>query len=89
MELNITETDRAPASNYNHNYWDPNVPAQNLNKKAAKPFSYDDILSSLSMVVENGVLKRIHVNQPQPQQMQQQMQMQEQEYEQTPKTFMA
>jgi hypothetical protein len=65
MELNITEIDRTPTSTYNHNYWDPDIPAQNFNKKAAKPFSYDDILSSLNMVVENGVLKKIHINQPQ------------------------
>jgi hypothetical protein len=77
MELNITEIDRSPPLNYNHSYWEPDIPAQNLNKKATKPFSYDDILSSLNMVVENGVLKRIHLNQPQHQQQHQQLQEQE------------
>jgi hypothetical protein len=68
MELNITEIDRAPSSNYNHNYWERDVPVQPVNKKDTKPFSYDDILSSLNMVVENGVLKKILMNKPQQQQ---------------------
>ena len=68
MELNITEIDRMPSSNYNHNYWETNVPSKTENKKASKPFSYDDILSSLNMVVENGVLKKILLNKPRPQQ---------------------
>jgi hypothetical protein len=79
MELNINEIDRAPMSNYNHNYWETNIPSQIENKKAAKPFSYDDILSSLNMVVENGVLKKIHVNQPQQQKQMQHQQMQHQQ----------
>ncbi len=79
MELNITEIDRVPSSNYNHNYWERDAPVQPVNKKDTKPFSYDDILSSLNMVVENGVLKKILMNKPQqqPEQMQQPDQMQQ------------
>ena len=83
MELNIMEIDRSPSSNYNHNYWETNVPSKTENKKASKPFSYDDILSSLNMVVENGVLKKILLNKPQQQQMQQQPKQEEQKPQRT------
>jgi hypothetical protein len=61
MELSfeeIPETEQAVAPQFENNYWD-NKPDHSAQKKAR--FSYDDILNSLNLVVQNGVLKQIQV----------------------------
>lgn len=64
MELNISEIDNADTSKYNHNYWNPEQTPRTVTEP--KRFSYDDILSSLNMVVENGVLKSIQLKPQHP-----------------------
>ena len=77
MELNFTELNNDQTASFT-SYWDTNpnpTPTQPLipNKKQ---YSYDDILSSLNMVVKNGVLQfaptqsimKKHPNQQQTQQ---------------------
>ena len=54
MELKVEEL---PQEQPYQNYWssEPSIPA--INKKTSKKVSYDDILSSLNMVVSKGVLQ--------------------------------
>ena len=61
MELNFEEipgTEQVGPPQFENNYWD-NKPDHSAQKKAR--FSYDDILNSLNLVVQNGVLKQIQV----------------------------
>jgi len=61
MELSFEEipgTEQAVPPQFENNYWD-NKPDHSAQKKAR--FSYDDILNSLNLVVQNGVLKQIQV----------------------------
>jgi hypothetical protein len=61
MELSFEEipgTEETVSTQFENNYWD-NKPDHSAQKKAR--FSYDDILSSLNLVVQNGVLKQIQV----------------------------
>jgi hypothetical protein len=64
MELNFEELDNPPklvnnSTEINYtNYWSNANPVANENSHPKKPkVSYDDILSSLNMVVNNGVLQ--------------------------------
>ena len=71
MELSFEEipgTEQTVPPQFENNYWD-NKPDHSAQKKAR--FSYDDILSSLNLVVQNGVLKQIQVK-PTPGQVQNQ-----------------
>ena len=63
MELNFTEIDDLG----NNNYWDqPTASSSQPNPKPKAKFSYDDILSSLNLVVSpTGVLQYMTVNQNQ------------------------
>jgi hypothetical protein len=86
MELSFEEipgTEHAVPPQFENNYWD-NKPDHSSQKKAR--FSYDDILNSLNLVVQNGVLKQIQVK-PAPGQGQSQSQGQEQAPSQKPVTF--
>ena len=58
MELNFEEIPGTGPPQFENNYWD-NKPDHSAQKKAR--FSYDDILNSLNLVVQNGVLKQIQV----------------------------
>ena len=61
MELSFEEipgTEQAAPPQFENNYWD-NKPDHSAQKKVR--FSYDDILNSLNLVVQNGVLKQIQV----------------------------
>lgn len=61
MELKVEEL---PLENY-QNYWSGSTePA--VNKKTSKKVSYDDILSSLNMVVSKGVLQFANPTTPPP-----------------------
>lgn len=63
MEINFTEiyqnNDHTNNNFVNHNYWETNnTNTNNENKKIQKKVTYDDILSSLNLVVApNGVLQ--------------------------------
>lgn len=58
-ELNDTETSSTTLVNNSTNYWEN----KNTNTTQKKPrVSYDDILSSLNMVVQNGVLRFANPN---------------------------
>ena len=65
MELNFTEIDDLG----NNNYWDQHTASSSQpNPKPKAKFSYDDILSSLNLVVSpTGVLQYMTVNQNQSQ----------------------
>jgi hypothetical protein len=57
MELKFEELDNSDSVNY-INYWSNANPTANESSNTKKPkVSYDDILSSLNMVVNNGVLQ--------------------------------
>jgi len=55
-ELNDTETSSTTLVNNSTNYWENKNTNTNTTQKKPR-VSYDDILSSLNMVVQNGVLK--------------------------------
>ena len=100
MELNFEELDD-PINNPNEinyiNYWSNANPTINESSNPKKPkVSYDDILSSLNMVVNNGVLqfakpikqeqqpqkKQVTIREPQQRQQQHQQQRQQQHQQQ-------
>jgi len=86
MELNFEEipgTEQVGPPQFENNYWD-NKPDHSAQKKAR--FSYDDILNSLNLVVQNGVLKQIQVK-PTPAQAQSQGQVQQQALSQKSVSF--
>jgi len=56
MELNFSELDNQESK---QNYWEQNN--QNNQNVKKKKFTYDDILSSLNLVVHNGVLQYMHL----------------------------
>ena len=63
-ELEGSEVDNSNNINYS-NYWNTNNQSIKTNEKKTK-VSYDDILSSLNMVVNNGVLQFAKpINKPQ------------------------
>lgn len=80
--MNFTELQEVEGGeNYNNNYWTNEATTTTAsNTKSKKKVSYDDILTSLNMVVHNGVLqfaKKQQKTQP-PQQYQQQQYQQQQ-----------
>ena len=84
MEMNFTELDNNQQEEYNDNYWTSEA-TKTSNTKSKKKVSYDDILTSLNMVVQNGVLqfaKPVVKQQPQQYQQQQQYHQQQQQYQQ-------
>ena len=57
-DISLTNTSLTSANNISTNYWENKNTNTNTNTTQKKPrVSYDDILSSLNMVVQNGVLR--------------------------------
>ena len=76
---------------YNNNYWTNEGHNNNNtsvnNTKSKKKVSYDDILSSLNMVVHNGVLQFARPAKQQQQQQPLQQQQQQQQYRQSQNSY--
>lgn len=82
MEMNFTEIQEGVEGeeyNPNNNYWTNEATTTSSNTKSKKNVSYGDILTSLNMVVQNGVLQfaKKPVSQQKHQQQQPQYQQQQ------------